>query len=232
MAAIHQKTLQWAGLNRKLAITQVVFEQSRSINQSSLSGDFPHHVLNVHTKFRSNPLQGGQMAALWALSYWNAACSVGWVSLLLQTELNLLKWLYQLCEAGNPVVAACAFCGLLSCLLLLAVKGLEPANCRLRLYLLFVFCHCGSNSLELEQAGNMKLGPTTGNDVQMLPKKHERNWPDGGAVVHVQKCNFGKATVLTPWLRLTWNLTRMSSSMCSTKQASSSMKGLPDGFFY
>ncbi len=29
----------------------------------------------------------------------------------------------------------------------------------------------------------MKLGPITGNDVQMLPKKHERNQPDGGAVI-------------------------------------------------
>lgn len=32
----------------------------------------------------------------------------------------------------------------------------------------------------------MKLGPITGNDVQMLPKKHEPNRPDGGAVIKAQ----------------------------------------------
>ncbi len=73
--------------------------------------------------------------------HFNDETSVGLVSLLLQTELNLLKRLYQLCEARNPLIAACSSCGLLSCLPLLGIKGLEPANCRLRLYFLFKLVH-------------------------------------------------------------------------------------------
>lgn len=41
----------------------------------------------------------------------------------------------------------------------------------------------------------MKLGPIIRNDVQVLPKNHDANRPDGGAVIKAQKCNFGHNTL-------------------------------------
>lgn len=56
-------------------------------------------------------------------------------------------------------------------------------------------CRCGSDCYELERGRNMKLGPITGNDVQVHPKKHDPSQPDGGAVIKAPMYNFGKATL-------------------------------------
>ena len=84
------------------------------------------------------------------------------------------------------------------------------------LLLLFVVCRLSSNSRELEWARNLKLGPMIGNDVHQLLLKYEPSQPHGSAVTKAWKCIFGKAMPLTPLVWLTWNLTHMSSSMCST----------------
>lgn len=56
----------------------------------------------------------------------------------------------------------------------------------------------------------MKLGPTTGNDVQMLFKKHNPDQPEDGAEIKAKNCNFGKASCGPIDMKF-------DSSMCSTK---------------
>ncbi len=92
----------------------------------------PERTHQVSFKSVTGGANGGTLSAqlLKCCIHFNDETSVGLVSLLLQTELNLLKRLYQLCEDRNPLVAACSSCGLLSCLPLLDINGLEPANCR------------------------------------------------------------------------------------------------------
>ena len=50
----------------------------------------------------------------------------------------------------------------------------------------------------MEWDRNMKLGPITGNDVQILLKEYDSNRPHGGAVINAQTRDFGKATPLEP----------------------------------
>ena len=67
---------------------------------------------------------------------------------------------------------------------------LEPADCRLRLYLLllfFVVCRLSLNSRELEYARKSGFGPWIGNDVHQLLLKYEPSWPHGGAVIKAQR---------------------------------------------
>lgn len=45
------------------------------------------------------------------------------------------------------------------------------------------------------------------NDVQMLPKKHDRSRRDGGAIIHIPKNKNWKADTPTQWVQLTGNMT-------------------------
>lgn len=40
----------------------------------------------------------------------------------------------------------------------------------------------------------MKLGPITGNCVQVVPKRCDPNRPHGGATIKGKQCNFGNKT--------------------------------------
>ena len=50
----------------------------------------------------------------------------------------------------------------------------------------------------MEWARKMKIGTITANDVQVILKEYDINWPDGGAVINAQTRDFGKATPLAP----------------------------------
>lgn len=68
----------------------------------------------------------------------------------------------------------------------------------------------------------MKLDLITGNDVHVLPKKHDPNQPDDSAVINATKQNFGKATLL---MLIDWKIDAHVQLSVLDKKASDHIRG-------